>query len=230
MDGFPVDTRKPLVVDARRCGFWLAATTASLGVVSYAMHLITRAVGADPIETLDVGDEVSLGTWYESLLFVVAAAALFLAGRQEPPSNRLFGWNSLAAVMAFLSIDEAASLHERFGNVLEGVIESGGYLHQLWVVPGVIFTVGVLLGHLGWLRRVPPATRRGMLVGGALFVLGAVGFELLAGPLAEAGDDDTLAMITLIAIEEFLEMIGLSVFILAVLGHLRGAHDIIEIR
>lgn len=225
MDGSAVRAEKRFELHVSRCAWVLGGVTVALAVASYSMHLVTMAAGADSIATLDVGDEVSIGTWFESLLFLLAAGALWLAGRQDPTTGRLFGWNSLAVVMIALSIDEAASLHERFGDVLEETVESGGYLHYIWVVPGMIFTAGVLLGHLGWLRSLDPALRRGMVLGGAVFVLGAVGFEVAAGPLAEAGKDDTLALVSLIAIEEFLEMAGLSVFIVAVLRHLRGTRD-----
>ncbi|MFW2380190.1 MAG: hypothetical protein ACN4GZ_00415 [Acidimicrobiales bacterium] len=222
-------SERALVVDVKRCAWWLGATTVGLGVASYTMHLVTRAAGTNSIAALDVGDEVSLGTWFESSLFLVAALALFLAGRQEPPSGRFFGWNTLAVVMLALSIDEAVSVHERVGGVVEKVVDGSGYLHYIWVVPGMIFTGVVVFGHLGWLRSLRPSTRNGMIAGGALFVSGAVGLEIAAGPLAEA-KEDTLALVTLIAIEEFLEMAGLSVFIVAVLRHLQGARDAVVIR
>lgn len=230
MDPLAVETRRPALIDVRRCGILLGGVTVGLGVISYAMHLATRAVGADSIETLDVGDEVSLGTWYESLLFILAAVVLFVAGRRDTGPPRRFGWNSMAVVMTLLSIDEAASIHERFGSVLDDAFESGGYLHQLWVIPGAIFTLGVLVGHLPWLRALPATLRNRMVLGGALFVIGAIGLEIMASPLTETGDDDTLSVVTLIAIEEFLEMTGLCVFIVAVLDHLRGVRDSIEIR
>jgi hypothetical protein len=216
-----VRSEEPVILDANRCAWWLAGLTVGLAVVSYTMHLVTRAAGTGSIAALDVGDEVSLGTWYESALFLFAALALFFAGRHEAPSGNIFGWNSLSGVMVLLSIDEAVSVHERFGGVVEKVVDGSGYLHYIWVVPGLIFTAVVLLGHLRWLRSLRPGTRNGMVLGGALFVLGAVGLEIAAGPLAET-DEDTLTLVTLIGIEEFLEMAGLSVFIVTVLRHIRG--------
>jgi hypothetical protein len=68
-----------------------------------------------------------------------------------------------------------------------------------------------------------------MVLGGALFVLGAVGLEMAAGPLAEA-EEDTVALVTLIAIEEFLEMAGLLVFIVTLLRHIRGVQDAVVFR
>ena len=218
------DAGDSIALNVRRCGWFLFGATACIGAASYVMHLVTMAADADSIATLDVGDEVSIGTWFATLLFIAAATALFFAGRQEDQGSRRggFGGNSLAIVMILLSIDESASLHERFGDVLEEVVETGGFLHYIWVVPGTIFVVAVVLGHLGWLRTLPASTRNGMVLGGVVFVVGAVGMEILAAPLAEAGKDETLAVVSLIAIEEFLEMAGLSVFIIAVLGHLQG--------
>ena len=195
------------------------------------MHLVTMAADTDSIATLDVGDEVSIGTWFETLLFIAAAGVLYFAGRQgeRRPPQGVFGWYSLAIIMILLSIDESASLHERFGDVLEDVVETGGFLHYIWVVPGTIFVIAVLAGHFGWLRTLPPSTRNGMVLGGAVFVIGAVGLEILAAPLAEAGEDESLTVVSLIAVEEFLEMAGLSIFIVAVLTHLRGHQDKIAV-
>ena len=212
-----------MTLSVRKIAVTLSAMVIGLSIVSYAMHLLTRAAGKGTIAALDVGDQVSLATWFGSGLFVVAALVLALGGHRavvEGTSPR--GWFSLAVVMLALSIDEAVSVHERLGSALREVFDTGGFLYYIWVVPALIFAVAVAVMQLGWLRSLPPRTRSLVVVAGVIFVLGAAGLELVAGSGDEANGTETLTSITLSAVEELAEMAGLTVFVVALLDHLAG--------
>ncbi len=207
----------------RRVAILLGLATVGLTAASYAMHLLTRASGADTIAALDVGDEVSLATWFGSGLFVLAAVVL-VVGRQQAlaAGGSARGWLSLAVVMLALSIDEAVSVHERLGSALREVLNTSGFFYYVWVFPALVFAAAVVLFQLGWLRALPRRTRTLVVLGGVVFVLGAAGLELVAGIGDEGNGTATLTSITLTAVEEFAEMAGLSLFVVALLGHLSG--------
>ncbi len=210
-------------VSVRIVGRALFAITLSLSAASYAMHLLTRAAGVDTVAALDVGDEVSLATWFETLLFILAAVVLAMGGhRAAGRGERRRGWWFLAAVMVLLSIDEAVSVHERLGSGLRGLLDTSGVLYYIWVVPAVLFAALVALLQIGWLRSLPTATERLVLLAGAIFVIGAAGFEVLAGVGDQTDGTATLTSVTLSAVEELAEMAGLSLFVAALLHHLGG--------
>lgn len=210
-------------VSTRAVAIGLSVMVVGLSVASYAMHLLTRAADVGTIAALDVGDEVSLPTWFASGLFVLAALAL-LVGRQkasaEGSSTR--GWLSLAVVMLALSIDEAVSLHERFGSALRDLLDTSGFLYYVWVFPALVFVALVAVMQLGWLRSLPSRTRALVVLSGVVFVLGAAGLELLAGAGDEAHGTETLTSVTMTAFEELAEMAGLSLFVVALVDHLSG--------
>ena len=177
-----------------------------------------------------MGDEVSVATWFQTLLLVAAALVLLLGGlRARHQVTDARGWFFLAAVMTTLSIDEAVSLHERIGSALRSLLDTSGVLYYVWVVPALVFAAVVAAVQVGWLRRLPSATRRLVVLAGAVYVLGAAGFELLAAAGDEANGTATLTSVSLSAVEELLEMSGVSLFVVAILGHLRGARFELEL-
>ena len=224
------DTRSPLPdgalawrVSARSVAIGLAVAVLGLSLASYAMHLATRAADVGTIAALDVGDEVSLATWFGSGLFVVAALVL-LAGRHRALASGepTRGWLSLAVVMLALSIDEAVSLHERFGSALRDVTGASGFFYYVWVFPAVAFAVAVGVMQLRWLASLPSRTRTWLVIGGVVFMLGAGGLEPLASASDEEHGTETLRSATLTAVEELAEMAGPAIFIVALLDHLAG--------
>lgn len=219
------DTRDDLGwrVSVRPVAIGLAVVVLGLSMASYAMHLATRAADVGSIAALDVGDEVSLPTWFGSGLFLVAALVL-LVGRQHALATGASarGWLSLAVVMLALSIDEAVSLHERFGSALRDLTGATGFFYYIWVFPALAFVAVVGVMQLRWLAGLPSTTRRFVVLGGVVFVLGAAGLELLAGAGDEANGTETLLSVTMTAVEELAEMAGLSIFIVALLDHVAG--------
>ncbi len=209
-----------LAVAPRTVEAALVGASLLLGVASYAMHLVVRARGGETLALLDVGDEVSLGTWFETLLFAIAAVVLLFGGRSA--ANLSTRWYVLSGVMLALSIDEAASMHERLGSGLRDIVDASGWLYYIWVVPALVFVAAVALYELPWLRSLPTDVAKRVVLSGVVFVGGAAFMELLAGPEAEANGTGTLLSISFSAVEELCEMVGLSLFIGAILRHLSG--------
>jgi hypothetical protein len=85
----------------------------------------------------------------------------------------------------------------------------------------MIAVVLVGLAFVPFLRSLDSRTRMMMLLAGGLYVSGALGFEMISGLVADARGLDTLLYATLTSIEEILELSGLSVFLIVVIGELR---------
>lgn len=200
----------------------LLAISCLLAVVSYTMHLVLRWQGRGAIAALDVGDEVSIPTLFETLLFLVAGLLALALTRLDCQGHtgrvRLLG-----IVMIALAIDESASLHERAGSALRDAFSTGGILYYVWVVPAVVFAGLVALWEIPWLRSLPAGIRRSVVAAGALFVMSAGGLELLAGPGDEVDGSATLTSISLTAFEELGEMVAVTLLIGALLELLGGA-------
>ncbi len=93
------------------------------------------------------------------------------------------------------------------------------------------------VGFSGFLLRLPGDTRTRYLVAGALFVVGAIGFEALAASYVTGGievvapdvDPDAarsgLLYMLFATIEEALEMVGAAVFLTATVAHMENHLD-----
>ncbi len=201
----------------------LFGSTLTIAVLSYASHMVQRARNGSSIALLDVGDEVSIGTWFETAQFMIAAlVTISLLSTGVTPAHLANRVRVLAAALFVLSIDESVSIHERIGSALRDALSTTGYLYYIWVIPAVAAALVLAAWEIPWLRSLPKNVRDKVLGSGMLFVACAGGLELLAGADDEESGTSTLRSITLTAFEELGEMLALSIFIVALLQLQRG--------
>jgi hypothetical protein len=159
----------------------------------------------------DVNSERNVPSWFSSsLLLGCAVAAGLLAEVASRAGDRdARRWAGLAGLLALLSLDEAAALHERLGGpaaVLVGDAAQGP-LRFAWVLPGMLLALAVGAAFVGLVARLPGRTRRLVVVAAALYLTGAVVLEALGGVVLDAqGHRAGYLLVT--AAEEGLEMSG----------------------
>lgn len=171
----------------------------------------------------DLDSELNVPTWYASsaLLFCAGLlAVIFLSKRRlHDPAAPSWGW--LAAVFLCLSLDEAAAIHERSVPLVQNLLHPRGLLTFAWVIPGVIFLTIFVLVFLKFLRDLPFDTRVRFVVAGAVYVGGALGLEMVGGAVFEKGGKNTVFHV-LVLVEETLEMLGVVIFIDALLRYMES--------
>lgn len=188
----------------------LAAALVAGAVLCAGLSLGTRLLGVEPFVTLfAVTSEQNIPTWYAVGLLMITGLIMIGVGALTPRSDlRLrWGWCASALVLLALSIDELASLHERFGSYGAGLVDATGLLHFSWVVPGLAIALVPVaaLAYLGW--RLPRAVAVELLAGLGIFLVAAFGLEMLGGfVLNQVGDGHLYALAA--ATEELLEMVG----------------------
>ena len=91
-----------------------------------------------------------------------------------------------------------------------------------WVVPAGILVAILAVAFSGFLWRLPRRTRVLIAGSGCLYVGGALGVESVGGYFAETAGTDRLGYSILTTVEELLEMVGVVVFVYALLLHLRA--------
>lgn len=171
--------------------------------------------------------ENNIPSWYASSALFLCAFLLGVIGvaKQHEQAPRSRQWLGLAAIFLYLSLDEAASLHEMampLGRALLNQLGvSSGYLHFAWVIFGMIAVSIVGFSYLGFLRALPTATKRMFVIAGMLYVAGALGIEIFGGKVASQGEMDSMFYAVLVAVEEGLEMFGIVLFNYAVLSYIR---------
>lgn len=167
------------------------------------------------IRYLDLDFEATAAVWFGSSLLL--AIALVLAGiaidaRASGDRYRRH-WAALAVVFVYLSLDEAAQLHELLQGPLGTLTGSGGLLTYAWIVPGAIATALLGLAYLRFLRDLPEPTRRRTIVAAAIFVGGALVLEAYGGALQDVYGYDSDEYQLEVAAEEGFELTGASLFL-----------------
>ena len=171
------------------------------------------------VPLFDFGRESNIPTFFSTSLFLFNAllfALVAISARWETKEKS--GWLILAAVFAFLALDEFAMIHEKFIAPVRELLGSGGYLYFAWVIPYVMgaallaLVTAPLIWSLGWRFRLLFG-----LAAGA-FLTGAVGVEMLGGRYFEAVEETIDLRYRLFqTVEESLEFTGLIILVYTLL-------------
>ena len=189
-------------------------------------------------DAVDVDQEDTFSTWYQSSTILLAGfLALIIAARRRAIGDSLaMHWRVLGIVFVWMSADEIAGFHETLNSVVS----------ESWTVPAAIVAALFSLAYLPFLLRIPRATARRFVFAGAAYLGGAVGverfsewfikvsfvkFDLLGRTLEIRHTNQTIAH-TLdysvsTALEEGFEMLGIWLFIRALLYVMSNEDEIV---
>jgi hypothetical protein len=226
----------------------LFITLASLAA-RFALYMWGEEKFLQPLRILDVGEERSIPTWFNSILLLLCSIllAVVTVAKKQRDDRYSLHWGVLSIILLLLSLDEVASIHEAIGAQLERLLHNitgfnaSGAISFFWVVPGAVFVFIVLLAYVRFLAHLPQTTRRWFLFAGALFVLGALGVEMLtaqvvsssgsiadwvassSGGIVDRGSASAVPTILKglqTSVEEMFEMLGLTAFVYALLAYI----------
>ncbi len=182
------------------------------------------------ISILEVDKENSVPTWFSSsvLLLCSVLLATIASVAKRARERYVLHWATLSIIFVVLSMDEVVSGHEMSIEPLRSLLDTGGLLYFAWIIPGGAFVVVFVLAYLRFLFSLPAETRRQFVVAGALYVLGALGLEILGGLQSDLYGESNLTYAAITTVEELLEMIGSALFLYALMrytGHLEKAGE-----
>lgn len=164
-------------------------------------------------------------TWYSVLLLAaVSAAFALLAFIRRSTGQGFVPYLWFAIVAGFMSIDEATLFHEKFAIAARLMGLSLPFTFT-WLVIGIPFAIVAGFILLAIARRIDALLRRRLIVAGAVFLVGAVGFEMLGGIIVSLSDNLALPGTRLLyqftaMIEEGLEVAGALIALWATLAAL----------
>lgn len=205
------------VPDWRVVRRWLlvgVAVVAGLGLGAEALHARSHADIVEALLTkLSLSYEGNLPTWFSSSLLLGCAVAAGVIAAARPPLHRQ--WWVMSLVAGWMSLDEAAELHEHLG----GYVGTGGVLYFDWVIPAAVIVAALVIAFIPFVRALNPATRTRLLVAGAVYVGGALLMELPLGWWTEQHGTDGFGYAVIDWVEETLEMVGAALALSALLAH-----------
>lgn len=211
--------------EPRRAFVLLLQASAVVIALHLAAGVTLQLTGTDWAEAVyrvfNVNQEGNVPTFFSAALWLVAVGVVWqlsLASSAEPRTRR--AWRVIGVICVLIAVDESLRLHERLIEPMRELLDADGILYFAWVVPYAVLVVAVvlLLGRFVW--RLGAPVNRLILLAGAIFVTGALGMELAEGYIASGLSEEettTPTFIALYTIEETLELIGVSLFIYALL-------------
>lgn len=212
----------------------LSLTALALLTVNCAM-LVVKGLGYELwglVRLFDFDEEKNLPTFFSTALAIIATGLLLvisLIRRQMRRSWKL--WASLSALFLLVAMDEFIGVHEQISAPVRNLLDAKGLLYFAWVIP-YAFLVMLLAGIYGrFVFEMPPHIRNGILLSATLFLMGALGFEMLSGMLFEYSDfTKTMLYGGVATMKESCEMAGMILFIHTLMRHIEDVQKNILIQ
>lgn len=168
--------------------------------------------------------EYNFPSAYSSLTLLLCAFLIMLIANYKKTENNRFSrhWKTLSLIFLFFAIDEAFSIHEiLIIKDLRKALNLGGVFYFIWVIPGTLFVIWFTLWYWKFLLHLPGKTRLLFMISGGTYVAGALGGEMVSGFYADLEGQQNLVYAFMVCLEEVLEMVGVIIFIYALLTYLR---------
>ena len=198
---------------------------------SLSLYFIDRNI-APLAMRFNLGAEESLPTWYSSFQLLGCAALLLLIGlrarRQKKPFFR--HWLGLAGLFLYISIDEIATFRESLAQLSKPHVNTTGLFYYSWVIVAIPIVILLAALYFKFVFHLPRRIKHLVILAGGIFLAGAIGLEMVTAlihsssgsqVLAEASAGVNLAYSLVTTIEETLEIIGVTVFLYALLLYIK---------
>ncbi|MEG4495689.1 hypothetical protein QUB05_00555 [Microcoleus sp. F10-C6] len=130
-------------------------------------------------------------------------------------------WKILSFIFLYISVDEIGQLHEKLIDPMRNLINATGFLYFTWIVPMGFLVAIFLVSYIKFLLHLPVSTRKLFVAATALYIGGAIGVEMLGGYIVYTIGPGNLSYVMLTTIEELLEMLGIVVFIHALMSYIK---------
>ena len=170
--------------------------------------------------------EGNLPTIFSSVILVLSSVLLYIISEmpQEMERKRHLYWKILSAIFLFIAADELISIHEALTDNTQSVLGASarGYLYFTWIIPYVIIFAIIAFLFLRFFLSLPRMTKLYFSIAAFTFLTGAVGLEMVGGKyIFDAGGKgkEDLLYLLLVTVEELLEMIGVIIFINALVRY-----------
>ena len=218
-------------VSSKKVSQTLLIITSLLIIASVAGQIMKYMGGHDTVFGLvplfNVSKEQNIPTLFSVLLLIscsVLLSLIFYLHRKQVAGLKMY-WATLAIGFVYMAIDEFTQLHEGVGISFIPLIgdHSRGFLYYSWVIPAFALMVFLASFFSSFLFKLPKTTRINFIIAGIIYLTGLLGIEMLGGYYHELHGNENLTYSLISTLEESLEMLGLILFIRALLDYL-SAH------
>jgi len=207
---------------------FLLLTANILGIVSKFYFDHDSVYGL--VGLFDFNTEKNIPTFYSAIALLVASILLSLIAFARKKVNSPFiQWFVLSLIFLFLSIDEISTIHERAIRPTKEALNASGLFYFAWIIPYGIALGVFIIAYSKFLFKLPKNIMILFLISGTTFISGAIGIEMFEGRHAELHGTNNITFALFYSFEEFLEMIGIAIFIYTLLTYIVNEFDSLKI-
>lgn len=191
--------------------------------VCYYLKFVVKYPNIRNFVLINLDEEANFPTYFSSLLLLISGVFLGIISLEEKQANSKFFhyWAFLSIIFFSLSLDEAASIHELSSHPLQKMFGFDGLFYHAWVVPGILLICFLAIIYIRFLMILPSKTKILFVVSASLYIGGAVGMEIVGGKYASLNGQENFIYGVVTMIEETMEMVGIVLFIYALLNYIR---------
>jgi hypothetical protein len=183
---------------------------------------------------LNLNAEVNIPTFYSVVLLLTCSGLLgliaYLKHTQHAPYT--LHWQILSAGFLLMAADEFMSFHEIFSSITHRQLhlENTVWLKYSWVIPGLLLIALIGISYVRFLQHLSRTHRIRFLLAGGIYCTAIIGLETLGGRYAALHGLENFGYSLLTTLEEGMEMLGLILFINALLHYIGEQYPHIRIR
>lgn len=219
-----------LTISPKKITYWLFVIVVALNLFGFMARGIERLLGYNNTEFVrlfDVSEEANITAWFSSLLLLISAALLSVIAMAKSASAKPYSrhWGFLSLIFLYLSLDEAAKIHEITIKPLRALFNASGLFYYAWVIIAIPFILLLGFVFMRFVFDLPSRTRTQFVLAGVIFLTGALGFEMLGGYFLDKLVGGLSINPILVTFEEFFENFGIVIFISALLTYMKSHSD-----
>lgn len=198
---------------------WIVVFLVLGNIIAIILRFYPEQFGCNRCDQLfDFNTERSIPTYFSSFILIASSLLLyFISVKIEKESRFMFHWKGLSFLFLFLAIDELASIHELLVIPLRNLFELSDIFYYSWVIPYTLVAGLIFLLYVKFFKQLPKATLLLFLLAGSIFITGAVVLEMIGGLQHSIHGVYNLTYCILYTFEELFEMLGVIIFINALL-------------
>lgn len=196
-------------------------TLAHIAIQCSYLALGNKSIFEPLVPFFDFNAEHNMPTFFSSVSLMFCSLLLtIITFAKKKSGERSIRWLGLVVVLLFLSIDELMMIHDRLNTIVRSGLNIPGLTYSAWIIPYAIASIIFLLVYVKFVFNLPARTRLLFIIALSIYVLSAIGFEIVEGRLFELYGSNNITFIVLYTIEELLEMASVVIFIYALTSYI----------
>ncbi|MBI5825453.1 MAG: hypothetical protein HZB18_15600 [Chloroflexi bacterium] len=166
--------------------------------------------------------EGNITTFINALLLFIPSLLLTAIGawKVAVKDKFRFHWIGLALIFLFLSIDEAAVIHENMIKPMRAIVGAEGFFYFAWVIPGMVIVAAFGLVYLMFFLHLENKFKLLFLLSLGIYISGVIGGEMISGYYASMLGQKNFIYAVVASLEESIEYIGCSLIIYSLLKYI----------